>query len=93
MKEEAFKISGREVTAALHTSLPIMVTFVVLGSGYGILMQKHGFGPLWSLIAGIVIFSGTVQFVSISMLSSGSVIMAAVTAFMVAARHIFLVSP
>ena len=89
MKEEAFKISGREVTAALHTSLPIMVTFVVLGSGYGILMQKHGFGPLWSLIAGIVIFSGTVQFVSISMLSSGSVIMAVVTAFMVAARHIF----
>lgn len=83
------KITAKDLKAALHTSLPIMVTFVVLGIGYGILMQKHGFGPLWSLISGIIIFSGTVQFVSIGMLGSGSYIMAAVTALMVAARHIF----
>lgn len=83
------KIERKDVKAALHTSLPIMVTFVVLGIGYGILMQKHGFGPVWSLLSGIIIFSGTVQFVSVAMLSGGSVIMAAVTALMVAARHIF----
>lgn len=75
--------------AALRTSLPIMVTFIVLGIGYGILMQKHGYGPVWSLMSGIIIFSGTVQFVSISFLGSGSVVMAAVTALMVSARHIF----
>ena len=66
-----------------------MVTFVVLGIGYGLLMEKNGYGPLWSLLSGVIIFSGTVQFVSITMLGSGSVIMAAVTALMVAARHIF----
>lgn len=82
-------ITKRDITAALRTSLPIMVTFVVLGTGYGILMQKHGYGPVWSLLSGIVIFSGTVQFVSVSFLSGGNIIMAAVTAFMVAARHIF----
>ena len=82
-------IGRKEVSAALKTSLPIMVTFVVLGSGYGILMQKHGFGPVWSLLSGILIFSGTVQFVSVSMLTGGSLIMAGVTALMVAARHIF----
>ena len=83
------RISERDVAAALRTSLPIMVTFVVLGTGYGILMEKHGFGPVWSLISGFVIFSGTVQFVSISLLSTGNILMAAITAFMVAARHIF----
>ena len=83
------RISKRDVAAALRTSLPIMVTFVVLGTGYGILMEKHGFGPVWSLISGFVIFSGTVQFVSISLLSTGNILMAAITAFMVAARHIF----
>ncbi len=83
------KISRRDLSAALHTSLPIMVTFIVLGIGYGLLMEKHGFGPLWSVLSGIIIFSGTVQFVSVSFLGSGSVIMAAVTAFMVSARHIF----
>ena len=89
MKEETFKITGREVSAALRASLPVMVTFLVLGSGYGILMQKHGFGPVWSLLSGIIIFSGTVQFVSVTMLGSASVLMAALTAFMVSARHSF----
>ena len=83
------KITRREFTAALRTSAPIMVTFLVLGAGYGILMQKHGFGPLWSLLSGVAVFSGTVQFVSISLLAGGSVLLAALTAFMVAARHIF----
>lgn len=83
------KISRSDVSAAFQTSIPIIVTFVVLGIGYGLLMQKNGYGPLWSLASGIIIFSGTVQFVSITMLGSGSYIMAAVTALMVSARHIF----
>ena len=83
------RITRTDVMAAFQTSLPIMVTFVVLGIGYGLLMQKNGFGPIWSLASGIIIFSGTVQFVSVTMLGGGSVIMAAVTALMVAARHIF----
>ena len=65
------------------------MTFVVLGIGYGILMQKHGYGPLWSVLSGFIIFSGTAQFVSVTMLSSGSVIMAALTSLMISARHIF----
>lgn len=78
-----------EIKAAFKASLPIMVTFIVLGMGYGILMNEHGYGALWSVASGIIIFSGTVQFVSVSMLSGGSFFMAAVTALMVAARHIF----
>ena len=89
MQNEEFRITGKEVRAALKTSFPIMVTFLVLGSGYGILMEKHGFGPLWSVLSGIIIFSGTVQYVSVSMLGSGSYLMAALTALMVSARHAF----
>ena len=83
------KITKRDAAAAFHTSVPIMVTFLVLGTGYGILMQKHGFGWIWSMLSGIVIFSGTVQFVSVSLLSGGSILMALVTALMVSARHSF----
>ena len=79
----------KEIKAAFKASLPVMVTFIVLGMGYGILMSEHGYGALWSAVSGIIIFSGTVQFVSVSMLSGGSFLMAAVTALMVAARHIF----
>lgn len=89
MERKHIKISGKDVSAALRTSLPIMITFLILGAGYGILMQEHGYGPIWSLLSGIVIFSGTVQFVSVTMLSAGPFVMAAITALMVAARHIF----
>lgn len=83
------KITKREISSAFKTSFPIMVTFIVLGIGFGLLMQKHGFGPLWSLASGIIIYSGTVQFVSIALMSTGSVLMAGLTALMVSARHIF----
>lgn len=83
------KITVKDIGAALRTSSPIIVTFIVLGIGYGLLMQKHGYGPLWSLLSGIIIFSGTAQFVSVTMLSSGSVLMAAITSLMISARHIF----
>jgi 4-azaleucine resistance transporter AzlC len=82
-------ISKKDISEAFKTSLPIMVTFVVLSIGYGILMEKHGFGPFWSFISGLIIFSGTAQFVSVSFLTGSSLLMAAITAFMVSARHIF----
>lgn len=83
------KITGKDIGAAFRTASPIIVTFLVLGTGYGILMQKHGYGPVWSLLSGIIIFSGTAQFVSVTMLSSGSVLMAGITALMISARHVF----
>ena len=89
MEKNSFKITKKEMAAAFQTSFPIMVTFVVLGIGFGLLMQKHGFGPLWSLASCIIIYSGTVQFVSIALMSTGSVFMAGLTALMVSARHIF----
>lgn len=82
-------ISRKDASAAFKTSFPIIVTFIVLGIGYGILMQKSGFGPVWALLSGIIIFSGTAQFVSVTLLASGSFVMAAITALMVSARHIF----
>ena len=89
MKDSRPKITKKDLQAAFRTSSPIIVTFIVLGTGYGILMAKHGFGPFWSFISGILIFSGTAQFVSISYIAAGSPIMAGVTALMVGARHVF----
>ena len=83
------KITKKDIAAAFKTSSPIIVTFLVLGAGYGILMQKHGYGPVWSLLSGVIIFSGTAQFVSVTMLNGGSIVMAGLTSLMISARHIF----
>lgn len=85
-----FCIRKKEVFEAFRTSLPIIVTFLVLGTGYGLLLEKHGFGPVWALASGLVIFSGTVQYVSVGLLSAGSFVMAGVTALMISIRYIFL---
>lgn len=89
-QKSGFCITGKEVFEAFKTSIPIMVTFIVLGTGYGLLLEKHGYGPVWALVSGLVIFSGTVQYVSVGLLSAGSFVMAAVTAIMISIRYIFL---
>lgn len=68
MDRKRTTVTKADVISALHTSFPIMVTFVILGIGYGILMQKRGFEPFWSLLSGIVIFSGVAGTVAYTLL-------------------------
>ena len=76
-------------TAFLDT-VPVMTGYVFLGFGFGILMQQNGFGVLWSGAMSLFIYAGSMQYVAIPLLTSGaSLLTAAVTAFVVNARHLF----
>lgn len=76
-------------TAFLDT-LPVMTGYVFLGFGFGILMYRSGFGVLWAAAMSLFIYAGSMQYVAVSLLTSGaSLLTAAVTAFMVNARHLF----
>lgn len=76
-------------TAFLDT-VPVMTGYVFLGFGFGILMQQNGFGPLWSAAMSVFIYAGSMQYVAASLLTSGAnLITAALTTFVVNARHLF----
>ena len=76
-------------TAFLDT-VPVMTGYVFLGFGFGILMQQNGFGVLWAAAMSLFIYAGSMQYVAISLLTSGaSLLTAAMTAFVVNARHLF----
>lgn len=76
-------------TAFLDT-VPVMTGYVFLGFGFGILMQQNGFGVLWAGAMSLFIYAGSMQYVAVSLLTSGaSLLTAALTAFMVNARHLF----
>lgn len=76
-------------TAFLDT-VPVMAGYVFLGFGFGILMQQSGFGVLWSGAMSLLIYAGSMQYVAVSLLTSGaSLLTAALTAFVVNARHLF----
>ena len=67
-----------------------MAGYVFLGFGFGILMQQNGFGVLWSGTMSLFIYAGSMQYVAVSLLTSGaSLLTASLTAFVVNARHLF----
>ena len=75
---------------AFVATLPVMAGYVVLGIGFGILLKKAGYGVFWSFLMSFSIYAGSMQYVAISLLTSGaSLISAALTTLMVNARHLF----
>jgi len=78
------------IKKAFIKSLPVMAGYVVLGIGFGILLKKAGYGLIWSFLMGLTIYAGSMQYVAVSLLTSGaSLISVALTTLMVNARHLF----
>ncbi len=75
---------------AFFRTLPVMAGYVVLGSGFGILMHNAGYGVFWSLAMSVLIYAGSMQYVGVGLLSGGATLLSsALTTFMVNARHLF----
>ena len=78
------------VRSAFLDTVPVMTGYVFLGFGFGILMQQSGFRVLWAFAMSLVIYAGSMQYVAVSLLTSGAgLVTAALTAFVVNARHLF----
>lgn len=75
---------------AFLKSLPVLAGYLVMGAGFGILFRVSGYGPVWALGISVFLYAGSMQFVGISLLTSGaSAITVAVTTLLVQARHLF----
>ena len=84
------RASGSIIARAFRDSVPVMAGYIVLGMGFGILMSAKGYGVLWAVAAGIIIYSGTMQYAAAEMFTGGAALTeAAMTAAMMGARHIF----
>ena len=80
----------KTIRQAFYKSVPVMAGYVVLGTGFGILMRNAGYGVLWTAAMSAFIYAGSMQYVGVSLLTSGaSVLTTALTTIMVNARHLF----
>ena len=80
----------KQFRQALLDTLPVMTGYVFLGFGFGILMQQQGFSWLWAGAMSLFIYAGSMQYVAVSLLTSGAgLLTAALTTFVVNARHLF----
>lgn len=81
---------SRTVRAAFLASVPVMAGYIVLGTGFGILLRGAGYGVLWAFAMSSFIFAGSMQFVGVSLIAGGaSILTTALTTLMVNARHLF----
>ena len=80
----------KNIKHAFIKSLPVMVGYIVLGIGFGILLKKAGYGLFWSFLMSLTIYAGSMQYVAVSLLTAGaSLLSVALTTLMVNARHLF----
>ncbi len=75
---------------AFLATIPVMAGYVVLGIGFGMLLQTKGYGVLWALAMSLFIYAGSMQYVAIDLLiGAASWITVALTTLAVNARHLF----
>lgn len=75
---------------AFWASVPVMAGYIVLGFGFGVLLQKAGYSWIWALVMSAAIYAGSMQYVAVDLLSAGaSLITAALMTLMVNIRHLF----
>ena len=80
----------RTVQQAFLKSVPVMAGYLVLGTGFGILMRNAGYGVLWAASMSLLIYAGSMQYVGVGLLTGGaSVLTVILTTVMVNARHLF----
>lgn len=75
---------------AFLDSLPVMAGYLVLGLGFGLIMETSGYSFIWALAMSAFVFAGSMQYLTVSLLTGGaSLITTALMTLMINARHFF----
>lgn len=82
--------SADALKACFPSTIPVLAGYIFLGITYGILMVTSGF-PVWlPTLTALLIYTGSMEFLMVSILASSfNPASAFVTALMVGARHLF----
>ena len=80
----------RAFRAAFPHTIPVLTGYLFLGMAYGMYMRVSGFAFWYPLLMAVVIYGGSLEFVTVSLLLSAfSPVSAFVMALLIQARHLF----
>ncbi len=78
------------IKRALVDTVPVMTGYLVLGFGFGLLMDANGFSVALTAAMSAFIYAGSMQYAAVGLLTGGaSLLTMALTTLMVNARHLF----
>ena len=60
-KEKLLPVNKHALRAAFPLTIPVMAGYLVLGMGFGILLQSRGYSFLWAGIMSLTIYAGSMQ--------------------------------
>jgi 4-azaleucine resistance transporter AzlC len=87
---EAENGKKQTIRLALRATLPVMAGYVVLGFGFGVLLQNRGYNFLWAFLMSLTIYAGSMQYAALDLISGGaSLLTTALMTLMINARHFF----
>lgn len=83
-------MNGKLYFRAAKDTIPVLAGYLVLGIGFGILLDSIGYGAPWAFFMSFFIYAGSMQYMAVSLISAGaSLPVFALTTLMVNARHLF----
>lgn len=83
-------MNKKTIIYSIKSAIPVMTGYIVLSIGFGLLLQSKGYGWGWALLMSTCIYAGSMQFVTINLLTAGaSLITTALMTLMVNIRHLF----
>lgn len=75
---------------AFLDSLPVLSGYMVIGIGFGIVLEKNGYGLIWALLMSVFIYAGSMQYAGVELMAGlVSLPAIALTTLLVNARHLF----
>ena len=75
---------------AFLATIPVMTGYLVLGFGFGLVLDEAGYDALLALGMSVFIYAGSMQYLAVDLFTGGaSLAMMALTTLMVNARHLF----
>lgn len=84
------KMNRQLLQKAFLKTIPVLAGYIVLGMGFGIMMNDAGFSLGLSLAMSLFVYAGSMQYAGVSLLASGaSVITTALMTVLINARHLF----
>ena len=82
--------SKNPIVFAWKQTIPVMLGYIFLGIAFGLLIQNAGYNTLWAFLISVVVYAGSMQFVLVTLLTSGAgLFSAALMTLFINGRHIF----
>ena len=78
-----------KIKSSFLASIPVLMGYIVLGIAFGMLLSSQGYPIYYALLMSVFIYAGSMQFVTINLLTSGaSLVSSALMTLFVNARHL-----